>query len=160
MTDKPSKPKSESDLLALRVQEPSAQAASKQVRRQLVTIMDQNGSEPALAVRRMMSEVITPLVLRLAAAPPVGGGWHAIESAPKRHHDVIDLWCVGEHDDIAFYCANYCATGRYINGYHEYQGRVPNVWWRDGAWRPKSKLRLHAITVAPTHWMPLPEPPK
>jgi hypothetical protein len=146
--------------LALRVPEPSATAASKQVRRQLVTIMDQNGSEPALAVRRMMSEVITPLVLRLAAAPPVVGGWQAIESAPKRHHDVIDLWCVGEHDDIAFYCANYCATGRYINGYHEYQGRVPNVWWRDGAWRPKSKLRLHAITVAPTHWMPLPEPPK
>jgi hypothetical protein len=150
----------ETALAALRVPEPSATAASKQVRRQLVTIMDQNGSEPALAVRRMMSEVITPLVLRLAAAPPVGGGWHAIESAPKRHHDVIDLWCVGEHDDIAFYCANYCATGRYINGYHEYQGRVPNVWWRDGAWRPKSKLRLHAITVAPTHWMPLPEPPK
>ncbi len=58
--------------------EPSAPAASEQVRRQLVTIMDQNGSEPALAVRRMMNEVITPLMLQmLAAAPPVGGGWQA-----------------------------------------------------------------------------------
>jgi endogenous inhibitor of DNA gyrase (YacG/DUF329 family) len=23
------------------------------------------------------------------------------------------------------------------------KGRVAGVWWRDGAWRPKSKLRLH-----------------
>jgi hypothetical protein len=225
MTDKPSKPKSESDLLALRVPEPSAPADlfgvreddDKSVRalRWLAQIVgsgrfreiqrcDGNDSvvdplEPAAKARiaRVLNRTADALRVHaacddarcascgcrkwehesaqkqpkqdclcmscggwLAAAPPVGGGWQAIESAPKRHHDVIDLWCVGEHDDIAFYCANYCATGRYINGYHEYQGRVPNVWWRDGAWRPKSKLRLHAITVAPTHWMPLPEPPK
>lgn len=85
--------------------------------------------------------------------------WQPIETAPKRHHSVLDLWCVGLHDDIAFYCADYCAAGTMEGSEHLYQGRVAAVWWRDGAWRPKSKLRLHALTVTPTHWMPLPDPP-
>jgi hypothetical protein len=39
--------------------------------------------------------------------------WRSIETAPKGHHDVLDLWCIGEHDDIAFYCPDFCATGHY-----------------------------------------------
>jgi hypothetical protein len=85
--------------------------------------------------------------------------WQPIETCPKGQHKVVDLWCVGQHDDIAFYCSDYCATGSYVNGYHEYQGRITNVYWRRDAWRPKSKLLLHSITVTPTHWMPVPPPP-
>ena len=88
------------------------------------------------------------------------GGWEPMATAPKGHHDVIDLWCIGLSDDIAFYCADFCAVGRTDrDGNHLYQGRVPAVWWRDGAWRPKSNLRLHALTVTPTHWRWLPDPP-
>jgi hypothetical protein len=130
-------------LLALRVPEPSAQAASKQVRRQLVTIMDQNGSEPALAVRRMMSEVITPLVLRLAAAPPVVGGWQAIESAPKEGR--FDVWAK----------AWLPAFDRF-----EYR-RFTDCYWRKadsmGSWEA-GIVGLDKDWRA-THWMPLPPAP-
>ena len=85
--------------------------------------------------------------------------WQPIATAPKGHHAVLDLWCVGDHDSIAFYCPNYCATGRYIDGVHEYQGRVTNVWWRRDAWRPKAGLMLAPLSVTPTHWMRVPEPP-
>jgi hypothetical protein len=147
MTDKPSKPKSESDLLALRVPEPSAPADlfgvreddDKSVRalRWLAQIVgsgrfreiqrcDGNDSvvdplEPAAKARiaRVLNRTADALRVHaacddarcascgcrkwehesaqkqpkqdclcmscggwLAAAPPVGGGWHAIESAP------------------------------------------------------------------------------
>jgi hypothetical protein len=133
----------ETALAALRVPEPSATAASKQVRRQLVTIMDQNGSEPALAVRRMMSEVITPLVLRLAAAPPVVGGWQAIESAPKEGR--FDVWAK----------AWLPAFDRF-----EYR-RFTDCYWRKadsmGSWEA-GIVGLDKDWRA-THWMPLPPAP-
>jgi hypothetical protein len=75
--------------------------------------------------------------------------WQPIESAPKGRHDVLDLWCVGDCEDIKFYCpVSYGVKDQML-----WQGRVTNVQWVNGAWRPKSGLLLHPLTVTPTHWM-------
>lgn len=86
--------------------------------------------------------------------------WQDIASAPKGHHDVLDLWCIGLYEDIAFYCPDFCALGqRDPEGNHLYQGRVCNVWWRNNAWRPKCGLLRQPLAVTPTHWMRIPKSP-
>ena len=86
--------------------------------------------------------------------------WQPIETAPKPERGrrkVIDVWCVtDDHEAAQFY------FGRTLCGVKDemrWQGRVCEVYWLDGAWRPATGLRLHGLTVTPTHWMPLPNPP-
>jgi len=86
--------------------------------------------------------------------------WQPIETAPRPtrgRRKVIDVWCVT--DDLAsakFYFMNTC---RGVKDQMMWQGRVCEVYWLDGAWRPATGLRMHGLTVTPTHWMPLPESP-
>ena len=77
-------------------------------------------------------------------------GWLPIETAP-RDGRLVDLWCVGEEDDIRFYCRD--AFGKRA-------GRVAECYFTDGAWRPYMGLtRGMSLPLDPTHWMPLPSPP-
>ena len=62
--------------------------------------------------------------------------WQPIETAPK-DGTVIDLWADGQ--------------------------RLPNCKWRYGGWSQEYAEHPSAhfdIYDEPTHWMPLPEPPK
>lgn len=86
--------------------------------------------------------------------------WQPIETAPKPEsgrRKVIDVWCVtDDHDAAKFYFGN---TMSGVKDRMLWQGRVSEVYWLDGAWRPATGLRMHHLTVTPTHWMPLPRPP-
>ena len=68
--------------------------------------------------------------------------WHLIDSAPQ-DGTLIILWDAGCH--IGSWRRYYTLTG------HEY----PMKWWASSDGTAK-----HAVSVDPTHWMPLPEPPK
>jgi hypothetical protein len=76
--------------------------------------------------------------------------WQPISTAP-RDGTVIDLWCTGEPDDIAFYCRDL---------FGKRQGRVTECYF-DRGWRPCMGLTRGALLpVEPTHWRPLPNPPE
>jgi hypothetical protein len=87
-------------------------------------------------------------------------GWQPIATAPKPpsgRRKVVDVWCVtDDHEAAKFYFGN---TMSGVKDRMMWQGRVCEVYWLDGAWRPATGLRLHGLTVTPTHWMPLPAPP-
>jgi hypothetical protein len=87
-------------------------------------------------------------------------GWQPIETAPKPtsgRKRVIDVWCVtDDHESAKFY---FGATMSGVKDQQMWQGRVHDVYWLEGAWRPVCGLLRHALTVTPTHWMPLPMPP-
>jgi hypothetical protein len=73
--------------------------------------------------------------------------WQPIESAPK-DGTVVDVW-LGDADDedVEFYCTP--GTRRSCG------------WaWKLDKFRPVAGLHVLVVTVRPTHWMPLPEPPK
>ena len=77
--------------------------------------------------------------------------WRSLETSFPRDGEIVDLWCIGEPDDVAFYCrdmfGNRC-------------GRVTECRYQDGAWRPYMGLtRGMALPLKATHWMPLPNPP-
>ena len=87
--------------------------------------------------------------------------WQPISTAPRHENGrrrVIDVWAVtDDHASAEFY------FGQTMCGVKDeplWQGRVCEVYWRDGAWRPVSGLQRHALTVTPTHWMSLPDPPR
>jgi hypothetical protein len=87
--------------------------------------------------------------------------WQPIETAPRHEEGrkaIIDVWAVTDDLESArfYFGASMCG----VKDEHMWQGRVCGVYWRNGAWRPISGLQMHALTVTPTHWMPLPEPPK
>lgn len=86
--------------------------------------------------------------------------WQPIETAPRPsrgRRKVIDVWCVtDDHESAKFYFGN---TMCGVKDRMMWQGRVNEVYWLDGAWRPATGLRMHGLTVTPTHWMPLPLPP-
>jgi hypothetical protein len=74
--------------------------------------------------------------------------WQPIETAPK-DGTVIDVW-LGDASasDRQFYC-----TGE--------TRRAPGWAWVVDKWRPVlAEGRVLSTFVQPTHWMPLPAPPK
>lgn len=85
--------------------------------------------------------------------------WRSIETAP-RDGTPVDLWIVGDPAEVEFYCA---LSRRHRDRVH-HEGRVTNVAWRDGDWRPICGLhRLHGLGSLPISilwWMPTPEPPQ
>jgi hypothetical protein len=64
--------------------------------------------------------------------------WQPIETAPKDGSE-IDLWI---------------SDPRYPDGY-----RIPECAWMDGRWVSTLEDQRLESKQAPTHWMPLPEPP-
>lgn len=102
---------------------------------------------------------------RMGPDPRLGGRmservkWEPIDTAPKDGRTVVDLWCVTDDGGSAsFYFGN---TKCGVTDRVMWQGRVTECWWKDGAWRPRSGLsRLYALTVEPTHWIPLPRAPE
>jgi hypothetical protein len=60
--------------------------------------------------------------------------WQPIETAPKDGTEV-DLWVP---DD----------------------GRFTNCWFMDGIWLQTEDGNTYSTGGAPTHWMPLPQPPQ
>lgn len=87
--------------------------------------------------------------------------WQPIETAPRPtrgRRKVIDVWAVtDDHESAKFYFGN---TMCGVKDQMLWQGRVCEVYWLDGAWRPATGLRMHGLTVTPTHWMPLPDAPR
>jgi hypothetical protein len=80
----------------------------------------------------------------MAVARALRSGWQPIETAPT-DGTIIDVW-LGDASpaDLAFYCA---------------QDKRSADWrWMDGKFRPVGGLG-GPVSVVPTHWMPLPEPP-
>jgi hypothetical protein len=76
--------------------------------------------------------------------------WQPIATAPK-DGIVVDLWCEGDPEDIAFYCRDLFGSR---------QGRVTECYYFDRAWRSYMGLtRGMSLSVQPTHWMPLPGRP-
>ena len=73
--------------------------------------------------------------------------WQPIETAP-RDGTIIDVW-LGDADesDLDFYCSP--GSKRSANWF----------WYRD-KFRPWAGLSQLMTFVEPTHWMPLPSPPK
>jgi len=120
------------------------------------------GTLPASGVTpAALQQFVDDLESALSAASVPASGWQPIETAPKPEsgrRKVIDVWCVtDDHEAAEFYFGN---TMSGVKDRMLWQGRVSEVYWRDGAWRPVSGLRRHALTVTPTHWMPLPAPPE
>jgi hypothetical protein len=87
-------------------------------------------------------------------ALPPSQGWQPIETAPKGHYILVTnpswddgSWWQGRPAIMAFYDAKYAVSGK----------------WEKAAWewRDSRNYRLEMTEErAPTHWMPLPEPPK
>jgi hypothetical protein len=73
--------------------------------------------------------------------------WQPIETAPK-DGTIIDVW-LGDADqsDIAFYCTP--GTKRSSGWYY-----------KNSKFRPNMGLGILTVFIQPTHWMPLPSPPK
>ena len=74
----------------------------------------------------------------------VGEGWQPIESAPKDFVTTVDLWNGERNAD--------CIWGRST------YGRV-YCWIRETGYDSDGPV-WDALRPSPTHWMPLPEPPK
>ena len=72
--------------------------------------------------------------------------WQPIETAPKDHVTVVDLWSGG------FRYTN-CAWGKPTYG-KEY------TWVQLNASRDSDGLVDEQVIPYPSHWMPLPEPPE
>ncbi len=87
--------------------------------------------------------------------------WQPMETAPRPSRGrkkVIDVWAVTDDPAAAaFYFGN---TRSGVKDQMLWQGRVAEVYWLDGAWRPATGIRMHALTVTPIAWMPLPAPPE
>ena len=88
-------------------------------------------------------------------------GWQSIETAPRPNgmRRVIDVWCVTDDHEAADFYFGATKSVVAVKDQQMWQGRVSEVYWREGAWRPVCGLMRHALTVTPTHWMPLPESP-
>lgn len=86
--------------------------------------------------------------MKVALEAAAAARWQPIESAPK-DGTIIDVWLDGcSKDDMEFYCTK----GTY---------RSPGWSWVRGKFRPCGGLGVQVPTfVYPTHWMPLPKPPK
>ena len=87
-------------------------------------------------------------------------GWQDIATAPRPERGrrkIIDVWAVTDDPDAAAFYFGRTKSG--VRDQKLWQGRVCEVYWLDGAWRPASGIRMHALTVTPTHWMPLPTAP-
>jgi hypothetical protein len=84
--------------------------------------------------------------------------WRPIETAP-RDGTAVDLWVTGEAAEVEFYCP---LSYRHPDRVHR-SGRVTNVRYIDGDWRPVAGLhRLHGLGTLPIsilYWRPLPDPP-
>lgn len=92
---------------------------------------------PGMNLRQILITLNTELAME----------WQPIETAP-RDGTLVNVW-LGEADaeDVAFYC---------IPG-----TRLSTGWtWRQGKLRPAMGMWMPVVTVRPTHWMPLPDPPK
>ena len=82
--------------------------------------------------------------------------WQPIETAPK-DGTAIDLWIVGPQSEVSFYDPA-CRSRR--------GGRAVDFAWlakppNSPNWYPRGGLGYPlSPEVTPTHWMPLPEPPK
>lgn len=73
--------------------------------------------------------------------------WQPIESAPKDGTLVLVWLSDCDDEDRAFYCLG--------------ETRVSAGWsWQQGKLRPAVGLMLPVVTVRPSHWMPIPDPPK
>jgi hypothetical protein len=82
----------------------------------------------------------------LAPAGWLGGGWLPIQLAPKDGTRIM-LWC-GDEIEIGYWS---------ISGWVQRSEGSP-LGKQDGAWIIYEN-RSDTIELAPTHWMPLPEPP-
>jgi hypothetical protein len=80
--------------------------------------------------------------------------WRPIETAPKGVY--VDLWCIGPDSDVDFYCSN----AKKVKGKPLRHGRATHYkLCDDGQWRNNHGFG-YPLSITPTHWMPLPEPPK
>lgn len=78
--------------------------------------------------------------------------WHPIETAPKDGASVLLLFEDGEMS-VAYYDAYYEQGNSGYDGRSDYAGI--------SAWiEPCSGEQIYLHYGTPTHWMPLPEPPK
>ena len=122
--------------------------------------------EVLAAARGLLSEAIKTLVfvhdaLQRAERVPGMNCWRPIETAPKDGKTIVDLWIVGPDSDVDFYSS----TARKVHGQPLRHGRATCFRWEQRgsnspAWYPIGGMSYPLpVTVTPTHWMPLPEPP-
>ena len=80
--------------------------------------------------------------------------WQPIETAPK------DKWILvyqpnGEHNGIKF-TGGHCYVCKWAYDNQFWYDKTSNILYEP---TPKEKVVTY-LTCVPTHWMPLPEPPK
>jgi hypothetical protein len=82
--------------------------------------------------------------------------WQPIETAPLNTY--VDIWITGPDDLVDFYAPG----AKKVPGKPMRHGRICD--WKlldDGKWRCRAGLGYPlSPDVTPTHWMPLPKPPK
>ena len=66
--------------------------------------------------------------------------WQPMETAPKDGTRIL-AWCLGAYDGPAATAVSWHSTYK--------------VWWQD----PNEATEYDPDDMAPSHWMPLPEPP-
>lgn len=81
--------------------------------------------------------------------------WQDISTAPK-DGTVIDVWLKGTLSDIKFYCS----TPPHKIRRGEYGGRSVAWHYLNGKFRPFLGGLTLTTFIEPTHWQPLPSPPK
>lgn len=73
--------------------------------------------------------------------------WQPIATVPKDGTIVLVWLADADDEDRKFYCLG--------------DSRISAGWcWREGKMRPATGLALPVVTVRPSHWMPLPDPPR